>query len=70
MGFFFYSITNYFVIFEDAKYDIPQSFLLSGLIRFIFDFLIWAIISNIRKLSIESHNNDFYGFVRVISEMN
>ena len=70
MGFFFYSITNYFVIFEDAKYDIPQSFLLSGLIRFIFDFLIWAIISNIRKLSIESHNNDFYGFVRIISEMN
>ena len=70
MVFFFYSITNYFVIFEDAKYDIPQSFILSGLIRFIFDFLIWAIISNIRKLSIESYNNDFYGFVRVLSEMN
>ena len=70
MGFFLYSITIYFVIFEDAKFDIPISFILSGIIRFILDFLIWAIISNIRKLSIESHNNEFYGFTRVISEIN
>ena len=70
MGFFLYSITIYFVIFEDAKFDIPMSFILSGIIRFILDFLIWAIIANIRKLSIESHNNEFYGFTRVISEIN
>ena len=51
MVFFFYSITNYFVIFDDAKYDIPPYFILSGLIRFILDIIIWAIISNIRKLA-------------------
>ena len=70
MAFFFYSITNYFVIFEDAKYDIPQSFLLSGLIRFILDIIIWAIIANIRKLSIESHSYETYGCVRGICEIN
>ena len=70
MVFFFYSITNYFVIFDDAKYDIPQSFILSGLIRFIIDIIIWAIIANIRILSVESHSSDFYGFVRGISEIN
>ena len=70
MGFFFYSITNYFVIFDDAKYDIPQSFILSGLIRFILDIIIWAIIANIRSTSIESHNIDIYGCIRIISELN
>ena len=70
MGFFFYSICNYFVIFEDSKYDIPQSFILSGLIRFIFDILLWSIIANIRMLSIDSHNEDFYAFTRGISEIN
>ena len=70
MAFFFYSITNYFVIFDDAKYDIPQSFILSGLSRFILDIIIWIIIANVRKLSVESHNDDFYGFVRGIYELN
>ena len=70
MGFFFYSITNYFVIFEDAKYDIPQSFILSGLIRFIFDIFLWAIIANSRMLSVDTHNEDFYAFTRGITEMN
>ena len=70
MAFFFYSITNYFMIFEDAKYDIPQSFLLSGIIRFIFDIIIWAIIVNIRILSIESHSYETYGCIRAICEIN
>jgi hypothetical protein len=70
MVFFFYSITNYFFIFDDAQYDIPQSFLLSGLIRFIFDFLLLLIISNIRKFSIESGSEDSYSFSRAISEIN
>ena len=70
MVFFFYSITNYFFIFDDAQYDIPQSFLLSGLIRFIFDFLLLLIISNIRKFSIESGSEDIYSFSRAISEIN
>ena len=70
MVFFFYSITNYFLVFEDAKYDIPQSFLLSGLIRFILDIIIWAIIANIRKLSIDSHSYETYGCIRGICEIN
>ena len=70
MVFFFYSITNYFVIFDDAKYDIPQSFILSGLIRFIIEIIIWAIIANVRVLSVESHSSDFYRFIRGISEIN
>ena len=70
MTFFFYSITNYFVIFEDAKYDIPQSFILSGLVRFILDIIIWIIIANVRKLSVDSHSGDFYGFQSVIYELN
>ena len=70
MGFFFYSICNYFVIFEEAKYDIPQSFILSGLIRFIFDIILWSIIANVRILSIDTHNEDFYAFTRGIGEVN
>jgi hypothetical protein len=70
MAFFFYSISNYFVVFEDAKYDIPQSFILSGLIRFIFDIILWAIIANTRMLSIDTHNEDFYAFTLGISEIN
>ena len=58
------------MIFDDAKYDIPQSFILSGLIRFIIDIIIWAIIANIRILSVESHSSDFYRFIRGISEIN
>ena len=70
MAFFFYSLTNYFVIFDDAKYDIPQSFILSGLIRFILDLIVWAIIANIRITSIESRSSDAYGCIRGISEIN
>ena len=70
MVFFSYSMCNYFTIFNEAIYDIPQSFLLSGLIRFIFDILLWAILANTRKLSLESHSEDFYSFSRGICEMN
>ena len=70
MVFFFYSITNYFVVFDDAKYDIPQWFILSGLLRFLLDIIIWLIIANIRTLSVESYNSDLYGCVRGICEIN
>ena len=70
MGFFLYSITNYFVIFDEAKFDITISFIFSGLIRFIFDIIFWAIIANIRILSIDAHNEEFYTFTRGISEFN
>ena len=70
MVFFFYSMVNYFTIFEDAKYDIPQSFLLSGLLIFIFDIILWAFFAELRLCSIQSHNEGFYNFINKLYEMN
>ena len=70
MIFFFYSITNYFFVFDDAKYDITQSFILSGLIRFIFDTLLWTIISKLRVHSIKIYNEKYYNIINKIYEIN
>ena len=70
MIFFFYSITNYFFVFDDAKYDITQSFILSGLIRFVFDTLLWAIISKLRVHSIKIYNEKYYNIINKIYEIN
>ena len=70
MIFFFYSVTIYFSVFENAKYDIPQSFLLSGLIRFIFDILLWSFITELRVCSLQTHFGGFYDIVNKIYELN
>ena len=70
MIFFFYSVTIYFSVFENAKYDIPQSFLLSGLIRFIFDIILWSFITELRVCSIQTHFGGFYDIVNKIYELN
>ena len=70
MIFFFYSVTIYFSVFENAKYDIPQSFLLSGLLRFIFDIILWSFITELRVCSIQTHYEGFYDVVNKIYEMN
>ena len=70
MIFFFYSMTIYFYIFEDAKYDIPQSFLLSGLLRFIFDIVLWSFINELRVCSIQTHFEGFYNLINKVYEIN
>ena len=68
--FFFYSNINYFYVFEDAKYDIPQSFLLSGLLRFIFDIILWAFMVELRVCSMEIRHGDAYNLINKLYEMN
>ena len=70
MIFFFYSLVNYFYVFEEAKYDITQSFLLSGLIRFVFDIIILTIIIGLRYCSIKLHKRKFYNIVTKLYEIN
>ena len=70
MVFFFYSTINYFYVFEEAKYDIPQSFILSGLLRFIFDIILWAFITELRVCGIQIHNESFYNLINKIYEIN
>ena len=70
MVFFFYSTINYFYVFDEAKYDIPQSFLLSGLVRFIFDIIFWAFIVELRVCSIQTHFGGFYNLINKIYEIN
>ena len=70
MVFFFYSIVNYFFIFEEAKYDIPQSFIFSGLLRFIFDIIFWAFIVELRMCGIHIYNKGFYNLINYIYEIN
>ena len=70
MVFFFYSTINYFYVFEEAKYDIPQSFILSGLLRFIFDIILWAFITELRVCGIQIHNKGFYDLINKIYEIN
>ena len=70
MIFFLYSITNYFYVFEDAKYDIPQYVILSGLLRLIFDIIFWAFIIELRVCSIQTHFGGFYNLVNKIYELN
>ena len=70
MIFFFYSTINYFYVFEEAKYDITQSFILSGLLRVVFDFLFWGIIAGMRVFSIRFRFKCFYNLINKISEIN
>ena len=70
MVFFFYSTINYFYVFDEAKYDIPQSFLLSGLVRFIFFIIFWAFIVELRVCSIQTHFGGFYNLINKIYEIN
>ena len=70
MIFFLFSITTYFYVFENAKYDIPQSFLLSGLLRFIFDLLLWSFINELRICSMQTHFDGFYNLINKIYEIN
>ena len=70
MVFFMYSITNYFFIFDDAKYDITQSFILSGLVRLIFDLILWGVISKLRVHSIKIRNETYYNIINKIYEIN
>ena len=70
MIFFFYSTINYFYVFEDAKYDIPQSFLLSGLLRFVFDIILWAFMVELRVCSMEIRHGDAYNLINKLYEMN
>ena len=70
MIFFFYSLVNYFYVFEEAKYDITQSFLLSGLIRFVFDIILWSIIIGVRYCSIKPQKRKLYNIVQKLYEMN
>ena len=70
MIFFCYSLTIYFFVFDDAKYDITQSFILSGLIRFVFDILLWGVISKLRKHSIKIHHEKYYNIINKIYEIN
>ena len=70
MIFFLYSLVNYFFVFEESKYDITQSFLLSGLIRFVFDIILWTIIIGLRYCSIKLHYRGFYNLLKKLYEMN
>ena len=70
MVFFFYSIVVYFYVFEDAKYDIPQSFILSGLLRFIFDILLWSFITELRICSLQTRFDGFYNLINKVYEIN
>ena len=70
MLFFFYSTINYFFVFEDAKYDIPQSFILSGLMRFIFDIILWLILALLRVYSINMYEENLYKIINKIYEIN
>ena len=70
MIFFCYSLTIYFFVFDDAKYDITQSFILSGLVRFVFDILLWGVISKLRKHSIKIHHEKYYNIINKIYEIN
>ena len=70
MIFFLFSVTTYFYIFEDAKYDIPQSFLLSGVLRFIFDLLLWSFINELRLCSMQTHFDGFYNLINKVYEIN
>ena len=70
MVFFFYSIVVYFYVFEDAKYDIPQSFMLSGLLRFIFDILLWSFITELRICSLQTRFDGFYNLINKVYEIN
>ena len=70
MIFYFYSVTIYFSVFENDKYDIPQSLLLSGLLRFIFDIILWSFITELRVCSIQTHFEEFYDIVNKLYEMN
>ena len=70
MIFFLFSLTTYFYVFEDGKYEIPQLFLFSGVLRFIFDLVLWSFINELRLCSMQTHFDGFYNLINKLYEIN
>ena len=70
MVFFYYSLTNYFYVFKDAIYEIPVGFVCSGVVRFVFDLIFWAIVACARVQSVKYKTDRSYKNVRGTCELN